>query len=117
MKLYTRKDFLNLPAGTIYSKWSESELMEGLFCKTSSQYEYGNDWVEQDLISEGGFPNGIVDGLEAHLFQMEQRDSHQDFETDLDCGGRDGCLDDDFKAVVWDKSDIKKLVDYLTPFV
>lgn len=117
MKLYNRKDFLALPPGTIYSKWSESDLMEGLFCKTSTQFDYQNDWVEQDLISEAGFPNGIDDGWAAFQHQIKLRDSFQDFRTDLDCGGRDGVFDEDLKVVVWDKSDIKKLVDYLTPFI
>lgn len=114
MKLYTRKDFLNLPALTIYSRVDQSglELCYGLFCKTSGG-EWGNDWVEQDLISEPGFPNGIKDGSDAVFYQISLRDSFQEFRTDLDCSGRDGCFDDTDVFVVWDNQDISALIDYL----
>lgn len=31
------------------------QLLEGLYCKVGSSL--GNDWVEQDLLTEFGFPN------------------------------------------------------------
>lgn len=115
MKLYTRKEFLKLPERTIYSRVDKDsfDLCYGLFCKTSGS-ELENDWVEQDLISEAGFPDGIVDGLEAIQHQLNLRDSFQNFKTDLDCAGRDGCFEDSGVFVVWDKSDISKLIDYLS---
>jgi len=110
MKLYKRKDFLELPEKTIYSRFSESELCIGLFCKLDKS---NIDFTEQDLISEGGFPNNINDGTEAYFYQMNKRDSFENFKTDLDCAGRDGMFDENDKFIVWDKSDIKKLCDYL----
>lgn len=97
---------------TIYSRIGDGYLMYGLFCKTSES-EYNNDWVEQDLIGEPGFPNGITGGCEAILYQLNLRDTYQDFETDLECGGRDGMFEKDDLFVVWDKKDIAKLRDYL----
>jgi len=41
------------------------------------------------------------------------RDSFQDFQTDLHCGGRDGMFEDDDVFVVWDRDDITKLRDFL----
>ena len=115
MKLYTRNDFLKLPERTIYSRVDKDGgvLCKGLFCKTSGQ-EYGNDWVEQDLISQAGFPNNITDGSDAFEQQMNLRDSFQDFQTDLDCAGRDGMFDDSDLFVVWDKSDVTKMIKYLS---
>lgn len=114
MKAYKRADFIKLPAMTIYSRINEQhgELMYGLFCKTSGE-EYTVDWVEQDLIGECGFPNDIQDGMDAIEYQLNLRDTYQDFETDLECGGRDGMFDDSDRFVVWDKKDITKLRDYL----
>lgn len=114
MKLYTRSDFLKLPSKTIYSRVDNDgcDLCYGLFCKTSGA-DYGADWVEQDLISEPGFPNGIVDGFEAIQYQLGLRDSFEDFRTDLNCAGRDGMFDSSDLFVVWDKSDISALVSYL----
>ncbi len=115
MKKYTRKDFLKLPAGTIYSEIPkrDGDLMRGLFCKPNNPEECGNEWLVQDLISEVGFPNGIKDGIDAYDYQTNLRDTFQDFRTDLHCSGRDGTFDDSDEFVVWDKEDITKLRDYL----
>ncbi len=115
MKLYKRADFIKLPAMTIYSRiynQAYGDLMEGLFCKTSDG-KYGSDWVEQDLIGEAGFPNDITDGMDAIEYQINLRDTFQDFRTDLECAGRDGMFEDKDCFVVWDKEDITKLRDYL----
>lgn len=114
MKLYTRKDFIKLPKMTIYSRIpNHFGLLEGLFCKMSDSNEYKNDFVEQDLISECGYPNKISDGMEALMFQINLRDSFKDFKTDLFCAGRDGTFDDEDKFIVWDKKDILNLRNYL----
>lgn len=110
MRLYKRKDFLELPENTIYSRFSEYSLCEGLFCKLDkSKY----DFVEQDLISEVGFPNNINDGHESFEFVMNKRNSFEDFETDLYCAGRDGMFDESDKFIVWNEKDILKLYNYL----
>ncbi len=121
MKLYIREDFLKLPAGTIYSRHPGDrndqrycELMGGLYCKASGPEDYSNDWIVQDLIGEPGFPAGIDDGNDAFMYQINLRDTFQDFRTDLDCGGRDGLYDDTDKFIVWDEEDISKLQHYLT---
>lgn len=112
MKLYKRIDFIKLPEMTIYSRVNkeDSELMHGLFCKVD---ECGVDFIEQDLIAEPGFPNGLVAGEDAIQFQLNLRDTFKDFRTDLDCAGRDCMFDDEDVFVVWDKEDITKLRDYL----
>jgi hypothetical protein len=115
MRLYTRKDFLKLPEKTIYSRVNkdDGDLCYGLFCKTSGP-DYGPDWLEQDLISEAGFPKEITDGFQAIQYQLNLRDSFKDFQTDLYCVGRDGMFDDSDVFVVWDKSDVSKLIKYLS---
>ena len=115
MRLYKRKDFIKLPAMTIYSRVDNAiyDICDGLFCKTSGE-EYSNDWVEQDLISSVGFPNNITNGGDALVYQMNLRDNFRDFITDLDCAGRDGVYDDKETFVVWDKEDVTKLRDYLS---
>lgn len=113
MKKYKRLDFLKLPVGTIYSKITEDDcLMSGLYAKCSVA-DYGNDWVEQNLIGEMGFPNGIKDGIDATDYQLNLRDSFNDFNTDLHCAGRDGRFDDTDEFVVWSKEDVRKLANYL----
>jgi len=118
MKLFKRNDFIKLPAGTIYSRVNQEygELMNGLFCKTSGE-DYTVDWVEQDLISEPGFPNEIKDGGDAIDYQLNLRDAFQEFETDLECAGRDGMFEDEDVLVVWNKNDVQKLINYLQSVV
>ena len=115
MKLYKRSDFIRLPLGTIYSRVDKigCELCYGLFCKTSNSEDYTNDWVEQDLIAEPGYPPGVDDSFDAINVQMERRDLFLDFRTSLDCAGRDGCFDDSDVFVVWDAKDINALIGYL----
>ena len=112
MKLYKRKDFIKLKAPIIYSRVDDnrSEFMYGLFCMTEN---WDVDWIEQDLIGEVGVPDDISDGFVALLYQINLRDSFKEFTTDLECSGRDGMYDDDDVFVVWDKTDITKLRDYL----
>lgn len=114
MKACKRIDFIKLPAGTIYSRTNEGkEYFGGLYSKTTGP-EYGNDWVEQNLISEIGFPNGIKNGSDAFDYNEMLIDTFQEFKTDLECGGRDGCFDDSDIFIVWDKQDIAAIIDYLT---
>ena len=113
MKAYTRADFIKLPENTIYSRITDHcRLIDGLYCKCSGD-GWGNDWVEQDLISEVGFPNDITGGEDAYDYQENLRDTFQEFRTDLDCAGRDGRYRDEDVFVVWDREDISKLHDYL----
>lgn len=113
MKLYKREDFIKLPAGTIYSRvTNDYELMNGLFCKDSG-IELQYDWSEQDLIAEPGFPNDIREGSEAIEYQLNLRNTFQEFETDLECSGRDGLYEDENLFVVWSEKDVTKLITYL----
>lgn len=119
MKLYTRKDFMGLPKGTIYSRVDKSrddQLCHGLYCKVSNKEQMGNgDFVEQDLISEAGNPlmPDVDNGEDNVNYQMHLRDSFKTFRTDLNCAGRDGMFDEEDLFVVWDAQDIKKLAEYL----
>ena len=115
MKLHTRDEFLKLPENTIYSRVpSHDDLCEGLFCKSSGPNDYKNDFNEQDLISECGYPDGIDDGCDSLIYQLQLRDSFKDFRTDLNCCGRDGMFCDDDKFIVWDNIDILNLMNVLS---
>ena len=124
MKLYKRTDFIKLPKNTIYSRVdiNSANLCDGLFCKTSNNEDWHNDFIEQDLISESGYPlcsdyvpdkEKNTDGFDNHQHQLNLRDTFKEFTTDLHCSGRDGLYDDVDLFVVWDKYDVKKLIEYL----
>ena len=115
MKLYKRKDFLKLPKKTIYSKIDEniSETWHGLFCKTSDSNDMRDDWVEQDLISEGFAPNNLKSGADIINYVLAQRDSFQDFKLDYNMAGRDGMFEENNTFIVWNNKDINRLAKYL----
>jgi hypothetical protein len=116
MKAYKRVDFIKLPAKTIYSRLA-NEYFQGLYCKTTGPDEgWGNDWVEVNLISEFRGPAHIKDGGDIiDYFQQNCIEKEVPFETDLTCGGRDGCFDDSDIFIVWDRDDIARLVNFLIP--
>lgn len=120
MRLYKRSEFVELPANTIYSRVDKSNsfICYGLFCKTSG-VDWLPDFVEQDLISEPGFPlsPNNKEGSDNIEHVLNLRDSFQLFRTDLDCSGRDGMFDNEDVFVVWDNEDIRKLVGYLTQVI
>jgi hypothetical protein len=113
MRLYKREDFIKLPVNTVYSRTDlEYNLFYGLYCKTSGK-DWLPDFIEQDLISETGFPAGITDGYESEEYFKRKMNAFEYFETNLNSAGREGYFDDDMVYVVWDKNDINKLIDYL----
>jgi len=111
VRLYKRKDFLNLPRNIIYSRvdiYSGSEVMKGLYCKKSNKSDMDYDWHEQDLLTEFD-----MDYDAWSWGTMKKRDSFQEFKADLNCLCRDGLYDDKDVFVVWDKDDVEKLANYL----
>lgn len=114
MKVYTREDFIKLPAGTIYSRINTDahEIMWGLFCKTSGP-EYEVDWVEQDLIDSPATPDEIDDCATAYMVVLDQRDQGEVFRLDYESTQRDGMFEPTDRFVVWDDTDVAKLETFL----
>lgn len=109
MKLVDRKTFLNLPDNTIYSLSSNYSGFEGLYIKTKT---LDNDWIFQDLIESIDLKEHTT-----HMdrwYEIEEGDS---FKLDYDSGQRDGCFDDKCMFVIWDKSDINRLLVQLNRMV
>lgn len=101
MRIVDRKTFLQLPKGTVYSKFNPSIFYE-LNVKTSNpEDEWGNDWVHIPLIE------GFIKGDRNHI-------DYDYFEFDLDCSVRDGSYEEEQLFAVYDKNDILKLIARLT---
>jgi len=115
MKLYNRNEFIKLPANTIYSRVDDrisSKICHGLFCKISGD-EWDVDWIEQDLIGEGKAPDHLTSGIDIVDYVLAKRDNFESFDLDYNLAGRDGLFNDKDAFVVWEKKDIRKLIDYL----
>lgn len=108
MRIVNRKEFLKLPMRTVYSLY-DSGRAEGLFYKDET---LENDWFYQDLIFSK--PTNISNS-EEYLEHYEKAENNRDFnfELDLDCSERDGEFEENQMFLVYDKSDVKKLINAL----
>lgn len=104
MKLVDRKTFLTLPAGTLYQKY-EPSWCEHLEIKINNVND--NDWASLTLdaiaLCPGGDPNEVNEIL----------DSGKPFRMDFSNIGRDGAFEENKIFMIWEKKDIKDLIDIL----
>lgn len=107
MKIVNRKEFLEMPRGTVYSKY-EPTIFDELCVKMSdSEDGWGNDWIYLSLT------DGFIKGTEhdvGDLIGLEH------FEFDMEGTVRDGLFDNDQLFAVYDENDILKLIAKLTYF-
>jgi len=100
MRIYKRKEFLELPAGTFYAKgkpmYFEELCIKGETLVHNDWYESAFCWVQAKSSEEG-------------IFRMEamlQADASYPMQDSL-C--RDGCFEDDAIFLVFEKDDLLKL--------
>lgn len=101
MQLVSRSKLMSLPNGIVYSKYEPFGDIVGLYKKEDT---WSHDWIYQDLIKELGTDS--TDFVQT----VESIEAGNKFELDLECTMRDGCFDDDQKYIVYDESDIRKLM-------
>ena len=101
MKIVNRKEFLELPDGTLYAKYAPC-YTEGLEIK--GQTLETDDWIHLSL----DLP--LVDDLFEFTTKMEHGES---VPFDSDNYGRDGCFDTDQLFLVWSKKDVQSLINIL----
>jgi hypothetical protein len=108
MKIVKRKDFVKLPANTLFSEYAPYYF--GPLLIKGDTLPGDNDWYEQQ----------IADAIEAHdsaewadkLFRAEE--TGESIGMDFDCEGRDGLFDpDDRLYAVWERQDVQHLVNRL----
>ncbi len=103
MKIYNKKDFLNLPPGTFFSKgvqWS----MNGLYVKGET---WGNDFIFVDLIMIDAESSDILfDRYEEMLKNGKSYAINQD-------AMRDGSFDDEEVFLVFEKEDLKRIKELI----
>lgn len=105
MKIVNREQFLALPPGTLFSKFSP-QYFEHLSIK-------GDTWTNDFLVQE------IADAVDASNSEefgnvLDLAVEHgSSFKLDLDNMGRDGCFDEGQLFAVWERQDVEKLIDRL----
>jgi len=106
MRIFRRDDFMNLPAGVLYSK-GKPWYFDGLMRKDETiEVDQGRpiDWLYQDLVNiDMGADSGEwADRLE----HMLEYGSSQPME---DGTSRDGCFDEDELFLVFEPADLVRL--------
>lgn len=105
MRIVNRKEFLSMPSGTVYSHYMP-QVSEGLMIKGDT---WTNDWLYQDLLFnvEGESSDEASDKL------TDAEENGTSFKLDLNCGSRDGMFDENQLFMVYEKSDIERLIEAL----
>ena len=99
MRLYTRSEFLELPAGTVYCQGGEW-YFENLCFKAETR---GNDWRYTD-------PAWVdCESSEECIDRLIEMKEHKASYAMQESEGRDGCYNDDDLFLVFEKPDLEKL--------
>ena len=99
MRIVDRATFLDLPAGTVYAKWTPPEFGElSIKCETCLS---GKDWIYQSLdMLEGDSP---IDSLLS-------LDAGNELSVDMEFTDRDGFYEPDMRFAVWSPKDVQALI-------
>lgn len=114
MRIVNRKDFLNLPAGTVFMKFPAQPADHhdlGYDGAVSIKWDTcGADFVSQDLMPQF---EGWSDSEDWSNVIIDMIDGKQSPPVDYDCAGRDGLFDQDQLFLVWGSDDLVKMIDLL----
>jgi len=106
VKIVNRKTFLQMPEGTLYSKYAP--------CYFENFEIKGETLLTDDFCSQG-----LIDCIrceDSGEFVTILHDSEVNgasFSLDFDCYGRDGSFDDDQLFAVWERADVDALIERL----
>jgi len=107
MKIVTAKEFLQMPANTLYSKYSPC-CMGALEIKGDNVGEI--DYYSQQIVDaiDCSSSSEFIDGL------LDAQENGTALKMDFNCEGRDGLFDMGQLYAVWDNDDVKGLIARLT---
>jgi hypothetical protein len=105
MKIVDRKIFLQLPAGTVFSKY-QPQIFSGLMIKGESFFYGVGDFLYQDLIGNVLAESSTV------LFDtlMDKGKTAESFPLDFDVEERDGLFDENQFFAIYEPADIAALI-------
>lgn len=105
MKIINKKEFLELPAYTLYQKY-RPQIFDEIEIKVSGPNDvWGRDFL---VLSLSGFAEGnICSSTNSDIIDTGN------FRWDLKSIGRDGLFEDDQLFCVYDKEDVARLISQL----
>lgn len=112
MRIVKRPELLKIleKENIIYSEVNDY-VIDGLYEGLCSDYE--SDFIYNDLLTS----LDVNDSDEYFDTLANAKDYGVEFRLDLDCTSRDGLFNDDQEYMIYDKEDIKKLVDKLSLYL
>ena len=103
MKIVKRKEFLSLPANTLFSKYSP--------CYFRSLEIKGDSLCSNDFFTNELASSIHCDGSDQMVEILSDAEkTGKSIEIDLDTEGRDGLFDDEQLFAIWETKDIEKLI-------
>lgn len=109
MRILNRKQFLAIEGEVLFSKYQPCyfENLEIKLCNTGT-----NDFCTQQVTE-------IKCGGSSEMFDLlaDAEEKQAVLHLDFDCGGRDGCFDDNQLFAVWDLTDVQQLRDRLNDVI
>lgn len=107
MKILSRKEFMEMPAGTVFSYYRPC-VFTGLHIKDSAPEAGYPDFSMSDLI--GAVENDSSDDYSVKCERMEKGES---LPVDFELSGREGLFDDKLKYAIYEPADVQKLIQRL----
>jgi hypothetical protein len=110
MRIVGRKEFLELPPGTVYAPYIEHLSLGSKLCVKDETLKHGDDWYYSQVIDIK------CSGSEeyADIVEKAENDSSFEFECDPDSSGRDGMFQEDDRFLVLSKDDVRKIIAKLS---
>ncbi len=108
MKILTRKQFLEMPAGTVYCPYDKDRVPSELLIKANDPDTWINDFLYDDLILPIKADNDAhQDGL------WTKAENGESVEMDFNFTGREGLFDDTMLYAVYEPKDKEALIKRL----
>lgn len=109
MKIVNRKTFLDLPNGTLFSKFAP-DYFEDLCIKDETWFHDRED-AAHDFLYQSLNDAVKCNSSDDFSYQLDlAREQGQSIPLDLDCASRDGLFDKDQLFAVWERTDVEQLL-------
>lgn len=103
MRIVTRKEFLTLPAGTVFAEYSPCFVRD---MRIKGQNCGENDWLYQEIDLAIDCDNS--DEMFTLLDESER--TGKSIPMDFNCQSRDGTFEDKGLYAIYEKADVKQLI-------
>jgi hypothetical protein len=115
MRIVSRKDFLLMPAGTVFMKFPAQPKDGSINLGNKEMISIKEETIGEDFVVQDLFPffEGIEDDVEWADTMVAMLKGEPSPPVDYDCAGRDGLFDKEQLFLVWDKIDLERMIERL----